>query len=74
MQLQDADPVVVARGGAGGASRWVVCGGAGSSAAAGSIMKACQPCDIVLYRCLLLLLAAGKILTAARDRGPAARS
>jgi hypothetical protein len=31
-------------------------------------MKACQPCDIVLYRCLLLLLAAGKILTAARDR------
>jgi hypothetical protein len=69
MQLQDADPVVVARGGAGGASRWVVCGGAGSSAAAGSIMKACQPCDIVLYRCLLLLLAAGKILTAAT--GPA---
>jgi hypothetical protein len=32
-------------------------------------MKACQPCDIVLYRCLLLLLAAGKILTAAT--GPA---
>jgi hypothetical protein len=57
--------------GRGGGRVAVGCGGAG--AAAGSIMKACQPCDIVLYRCLLLLLAAGKILTAARDRGPAAR-